>query len=400
MMENVSMMQNLKSYENALKENYLPVWNNQLAIDPSPFMAKVRKVPLKGNKIVATAPIGLSGGFGFGAEGSPTPTAGNVKMEKFVVDAKDMYVNVGISVKAVRTTGDSGAMANALDVEVKGAYDTAKWNVGRALFGNGKGILATVTASSGATTTLDVNDCKFLKEGLIVDVYENDGELPVSGGERRRIIAVDRINKKVLLSGAAQSWNAGFITVQNSYNREITGLGAIMDEDIKTLYGVDRTSNPYMNPISMNAGNDIDDGIITKVLRRAQNEKGSNIDTLLCGDAAFDHYVTYLRTNNIRVEDMSKTIAGGFKAIKFVFGNHEVDVVNESFVPETEMWGVDTTKCALHMQDWEFAELQGGGIFNLVEGESLYRALLANYGDLICENPGGCVRLYNVGYQA
>ena len=97
---------------------------------------------------------------------------------------------------------------------------------------------------------------------------------------------------------------------------------------------------------------------------------------------------------------MSHTIQGGFKAIKFIFGNREVDIVNESFVPSTEMWGVDTSALELHTQEWNFADLQGGGIFNLMEGQSIYRALLANYGDLICTNPGGCIQLKNVGYTA
>ena len=117
---------------------------------------------------------------------------------------------------------------------------------------------------------------------------------------------------------------------------------------------------------------------------------------LLCGDGAYDAYVAYLRTNNIRVEDISHTLKGGFKAIKFIFGNREVDIVNEEHVPSAEMWGIDSKVVKLHTQEWNFADLQGGGIFNLMENQSVYRALLANYGNLICENPGGCVRIYNV----
>lgn len=383
--------QTLKTFEKALKENYLPVWKNQLGVEPSALLSKVKKVSLKSDKIVATAPIGLSGGFGFGAEGQATPAAGNVKFERFETRAKDMYVNICISAKAVRLTGSGGAMANALDTEVKAAYETAKWNTGRALFGNGIGILTTIEALAEAGNTVKVADTAYLKEGLIVDVYEDDNEIPVS---TRRIVSIDRPNKTVTLSGEAATFKAGFITVQNSYKREITGLGAIFDDSVKTIYGVDKETNPYLRPVTMNGNNDIDDGLITKALRTAKNEKNSNIDMILAGDDAFDNYVNYLRVNNIRVEDMSHTISGGFKAIKFIFGNKEIDIVNESFVPSDEMWGVDSSCLELHTQDWNFADLQGGGIFNLMEGQSIYRALLANYGDLICTNPGGCVRIY------
>ena len=388
-------MQNLNTFEKALKENYLPVWRNQLGIEPSPLLSKIKKVPLASNKIVASAPVGLSGGFGFGEEGKATPAAGGVRFERFETNAKDMYVNVVISAKAVRLTGSAGAMANALDTEVKGAYATAKWNVGRALFGNSTGVLAKLSALGTAGNVLTVDDTKNLKEGLIIDIYKTGGAAPVAGGAGRRIIAVDRAGKKITVSGDAQTVEAGFITVQNSYNREITGLGTIFDDTVTSIYGLTKADNLFLKPVVHDAGGDIDDGIITKALREAKNDKNSNIDTILCGDEAYDNYVNYLRVNNIRVEDMSHTVNGGFKAIKFIFGNMEVDILNESFVPEKEMWGVDSTALELHSQEWNFAELQGGGIFNLMENQSVYRALLANYGDLICTNPGGCVRLTN-----
>lgn len=387
------MSQNLITFEKALKENYLPAWRNQLGIEPSALLGKIKKPKLTSNKIVASAPIGLSGGFGYGAEGQETPAAGGVRVERFETTAKDMYVNIVISEKAVKLTGTSGAMANALDTEVKGAYATAKWNVGRSLFGNGTGILTTTKALSIAGNTIEVDDVSYLKEGLIIDIYATGGSTPQANGAGRRLLSVDRANKTITISGDAATFSAGFITVQNSYNREITGLGAIFDDSITSLYGVSKELNPFLKPVVQSGGGDIDDGIITKVLRQAKNDKNSNIDMILCGDEAYDHYVSYLRVNNIRVEDLSYTIQGGFKAIKFVFGNKEIDIVNESFVPAKEMWGVETGCLELHTLDWNFAELQNGGIFNLMEKQSCYRALLANYGDLICTNPGGCVRI-------
>lgn len=392
--------QNLITFEKALKENYLPVWKNQLGTEPTALLGKIKTVKLSSNEIVSTAPIGLSGGFGFGAEGQATPEAGNVRFERFKTYAKDMYANIAISAKAVRLTGTGGAMANALDVEVKGAYETAKWNVGRSIYGNGTGVLAKVSALSDAGLTIAVDDTKNLKEGLIVDIYADGATVPQTNGKGRRIVAVDRAGKTFTIEGNASTFAKGFVTVQNSYKREITGLGAIFDNTVTELYGVKKADNPFLAPVVLDAENDIDDGIITKALRQAKNDKNSNIDTLLFGDDAYDAYVNYLRTNNYRVEDMSHNINGGFKAIKFIFGNKEIDIINESFVPSNEAWGVDSTALELHTQEWDFAKLQGGSIFNLVDGSSVYRALLANYGDLICTNPGGCVRLTNVGYTA
>lgn len=400
--------QTLKTIEKALKDNYLPAWRNGLTTEPTPLLGKIKKVPLKSNKIIASAPQGLSGGFGFGAEGHETPIAGNVKFERFETYAKDMYVNIAISAKAVRLTNDGGSMANALDTEVKAAYETAKWNVGRALFGNGTGVLAktneatstntitlktepTVVNKEDGTTLSTTNPHRHLKEGLIIDVYNKGGELV----KTTRIVSVDRLNNAVTLTDAVSVSDDGFITIQNSYNREITGLGAIFDENVDTIYGVSKAENKIIVPTTIEANMDIDDSVIWDAVEGAETYKNSKIDTILMGKSAYKHYIDYLRTNNVRVEAMTKDIVGGFKSLAYAFGNREIDVVYEQFVPDDEAWCLDSKSLELHTQEWDFADLQGGGIFNLMERSSIYRALLANYGDLICTNPGGCVRITN-----
>lgn len=388
-------MQNLTLFEKALKENYLPVLNNMLGIEPSALLSKIKQPKVTSNEIVTVAPVGLSGGFAFSEEGYPTPKAGGVRMERMALKTKDMYANIVISQKVVELTKSGGAMANALDVEMEGATKAAKWNVGRALFGNGTGILTTTKALASAGNVIEVTDTTYLKDGLIIDIYATGETSPQTNGAGRRIKSVDLANKKITIDGDASTFSAGFITVQNSYNREITGLGAIYDDSIATLYGLSKEENSFLKPVVEDGGDDISDGLITKALRRAKNEKGSEIDMLLCGDDAYDAYTEYLRTNNVRVEEISHEISGGFKAIKFIFGNKLVEIVNESFVPAKEMWGVETNQLEFHNTGWKFAELQGGGIFNLMENQSTYRALLTNYGELLCKHPGGCVRIAN-----
>ena len=386
-----SKVQTLSNMEKALKENYLPVWRNGLTTEPSPLLSKIKKVPLKSDKIVATAPIGLSGGFGFGAEGMATPAAGRVQFERFETRAKDMYVNIAISAKAVRLTGSGGAMANALDTEVKAAYETAKWNVGRSLFGNGDGVLSKCTCDG--TNVITVEDAKFMKEGLIIDIM-NDDKVHKAG---IRILAVDRVGKKITVTeNVTNPSGQASITVQNSYKKEITGLGAIFDEKVTNIYGVDRTNNAYLFPTVIGTdetANEINDGVLWDAVEQAETYKNSKIDLMLMGRNAYKSYVDYLRTNNTRIETITKEIVGGFKSLAFAFGNREIDMVYEQFVPENEVWCIESGALELHTQEWDFADLQGGGIFNLMENSSVYRALLANYGDLICTNPGGCVRI-------
>ncbi len=392
------MEQNLKTLENALRVCYLPALQNQLGIEPAAILGKIEQTQLQGHYVETTAPIGLSGGFGYGAEGAATPISGAQRYEKFKTESRDLYVNIEISEKAQRLgTTSKGALVNALDSEVKAAYATAKWNVGRSLYGNGTGILTTCSAVNNSAT-VTVADTKFLKEGLIVDFYLEDavvGSAPAKAAVR--IKAVDRVGKKVVLYDAITVGD-GFITVQNSYGREITGIGTIFDDNITSIYGLSKEDNPFLKPSVYSAENDIHDGVITEALRASDNYHGGAIDTLVFGDRAYDAYVAYLRTNNIRVE--TKTLKGGFKAIKYDFGNREIDVINESFVPENEIWGIDCKSFELQTSGWDFARDKDGAAFTLVPGTSNHRALLANYGDLVCKNPGACIRITDVAYTA
>lgn len=384
--------QNLLTFEKALKENYLPVFNSLINTDPSAFLAKIKKIHLASNIIVGGAESGLSGSFGFSAEGLPTPESAPVPFSRFTLNAKDMYVNVEISQKAISLTKSSGAMANALDTEIKAAYEAAKWNIGRALFGNGSGILANISKITTSQKVFEVDNIKYLKEGLLIDLYETSSDEPYEAG--LRIISIDRVNKKVTIDKAISA-KAGFLTVQKSYKKEITGLNSIYDDNVETIYGVSKAEDPLLKPTVIDASGDIGDGIITKTLREAELAKNGRVNLIMMGNDAYDAYVDYLRTSNIRVEDRSHTITGGFNAIKFIFGNREVDIVNEQFVPDKEAWGVNTADFEFHSFNWTFSAHNTGGIFTLVPGTSYYRALLYNYGDLLCKNPGGCLRITN-----
>lgn len=392
--------QTISQVEQILKEVYLPAWKNQLSIEPTALLSKVKSVPLIGTNIRAGSPYGLNGGFGFGSEGMNTPNSGPQMYKGFELSPADMFVNIELSDKVIKLASTKSSMLDVLDQEIKSSFAAAKWNVGRSFFGNGKGILATVSALVVAGNTIQVNNIQNIIEGLIVDIYTTgDAVTATAQAEGRRIMNIDRTpdedgNYSVLIDGAATAVAAGFMTVQNSYGREITGLNTIFDDDITSLYGVTKASNSFIKPIVKNAANDITDSIITGCIRESANAKGGDVDMILCGDDAYDSYVAYLRSKNTRIESVTHQLDGGFTAIEFLAGNKKVDVVNEKFVPKAEMWGIDTKSMEYHHMNWDFVQ-KDGGIFVLVPGTSTFRALLADYGNLICSKPGANFRITN-----
>lgn len=384
------MSQNLLKISEILKNDYKPALENQIGIEPSPFFEKVKKVPLTANTIKAAAPIGINGGFGFGYEGTDTPAPGAQKYASFTLDAVDMYVDIRISDKTVKlASGNAGAMINALDGEVQGSYASAKWNIGRALFGDGSGKLATLSKIA-AGNVLTLSDTRAVIEGLVIDIYTSGSGTPAY--KARRITRVNRSAGTVTVDGAALTAAdslTGFVTVQNSYNREICGLGAIFGSGT-TLYGLTKADNPWLEPITIDAAGDFSDLVISKGVKQAYDYKNSSIDLIMMGDDAFDAYRKYMHENNTIMPDKHQFV-GGAVGYKVLVGNREAVIVNERFVPTGEAWGVDTSAFTFESTGWDFAS-QDSGIFQLMPGTSVYRALLASYGNLMCANPGGCVK--------
>ena len=211
---------------------------------------------------------------------------------------------------------------------------------------------------------------------------------------------MDRVAGTVTVDGealTAKSGLSGFITVQNSYNRELCGLGAIFG-DGDTLYGLSKAENTFLTPITVDAEGDFTDLTISRGVKQAYDYKNSRIDLVMMGDDAFAAYQTYMKENNVVVVDKHQFV-GGAVGYKVLVGNREVVIVNERFVPSDEAWGVDTTAFTLESTGWDFAS-QDSGIFTLIPGTSVYRALLASYGNLICANPGGCVRFVGCALSA
>lgn len=386
------------------KDMYLKPWGNLLNTEASPLSSKIKNYPITGGgKIEAVAQVGFNGGFASLGDDLTAPKAGRNIYQKFTADRKRMAVTMNISDEAIQASANNNlAMLNLFDQELRSCYETAKWNVGRMLFGNGDGILTLVKSVSGNTLTLPNDGTEKpqnVMEGMTIDVYKQSdkpGTAPTASA--RRVVKVNRETDPVTfeVDGDPISLSdEAFVTIQMSYGNEITGLGAIFDDNITELYGVKKADVPLINPVVTDAEGDISDSVINRTLRTAQDVKGSDIDMILMGNDAFDQYVEYLRVNNLRNERADLVITGGFRAIQYMFGNHSINIVNERFVPKNEAWGFDTRKLGFYqLGEWDFIA-KGGSAFTLMPGTLVYNGVLAKYGNLICTNPGGCIRIKN-----
>ena len=165
-------MVTLQTAESALKNVYLGVVANQLNVKANPLLAKIKQSTkdVWGKEVRKLAPFGINGGIGAGGETDALPSSSANSYVQFVADLKNLYGKIELSDKAIRASANNiGAFVNLLSDEMEGLVKASSFNLGRMLYGDGSGLLATVKSHASKVITCDkVNN---MIEGMLIDVY-------------------------------------------------------------------------------------------------------------------------------------------------------------------------------------------------------------------------------------
>lgn len=327
----------IESADKALKTYYLDVVSNSLNTKINPLLAKFEQTSADvwGKEIRKVVSNGINGGFGAGTETGELPSASKHTYQQMILTLKNLYGTIEISDKAVRAAaGNSGAFLNLLEGEMQNLIASAKLNFGRMLYGNGTGVLGTVASVTGNSIVLD--DVKGCFEGMIVDVVSSESDATIVAA--RRIGTVDRANKKITLEGAAITAGTisanDYVTVQGSYENEITGLGAIFGTD-SILYGIDRDTHKWLKPYSKTSTT-ITDAVIQGVIDTVEENSGMYADMMVCSAGVKRAYLDYLVTNRMNVEYMQTS--DGTQAISY----QGIPIVSDRFCPAKTMYVLHT----------------------------------------------------------
>ena len=379
-------MVTLQTAEDALKSVYLGVVSDQLNINANPLLNKIKQsnADVWGKEIVKLAPYGINGGIGAGGETDALPVAKENKYVKFVSTLKNLYGTIEISDKAMRASqNNAGAFVNLLNAEMEGLIKASTFNLGRMLYGNGSGILATTSAHSASDIEATVDSVKNLIEGMYVEfIAISDGAKLANTA--RRIVYVDRLNKKVKFDSAISTALGAdyYIVNQGSYNNEITGLGKIFDASATTLYGLGKENYPWLNPYTKTDAGSISDTLIQTAIDELEEYTGSTIDFITCSSSVKRAYQSYLTTYRRNIDVMD--LAGGYKAISYA----GIPVISDRFIADGDMYLLNTKEFTLHqLCDWQWLEGEDGRIIKQKQGYPVYTATLVKYADLICDKP-------------
>lgn len=386
-------MVSISSAENALKTVYLGPVAEQINTEINPLLAKIKQSTqdVWGKEVKRLVQYGINGGVGAGTETDALPAAGGNNYKTITTTLKNLYGTIQISDKAIRASQSSvGSFVNLLNAEMEGLIKAASFNFGRMLFGDGSGVLATVKSVSGTEVTVD--DARNLIPGMTIEFRSSTGGT-IDGVPMKRIVSVDKANKTFQVSGSSlgSSVVSGvLVTVQGSYDKELTGLKAIF-KDAGYIYGLNRANNKWLVPYIKSEVGEISESEIQKAIDYVDENAGSKINFIICSSGvkrAFqNHLATYRRNTDVM------ELKGGYKAISY----NGIPIVSDRFCPEGTMFLLNTDDFMLHqLCDWKWLEGEDGKVLKQIPGTPTYTATLVKYADLVCAKPCGQAMLTGI----
>ena len=381
------MAVNLTNADDALKSYYLDAVSEQLNQNVNPFLSLIKKTSdnVWGKEVKQLAVHGINGGIGAGTEDGNLPTARGNNYVQFTSALKNLYGTIEISDKAIKATeNNSGAFVSLLNSEMDGLLKSSAFNFGRMLFGDGTGKIASVV-SVGNNNVLVLSNVSAFMEGMIVDFRTSQGAA-ISGATEREVVYVDRENSSVQFGGTSITSTLvpanSIITVHGSYNNEITGLAAIFDSNITSLYGVSKSANAWLNPYIATSVGTLSEGDIQTAIDAVEEAGGEAPDVIITSFGVRRALLALLSAGKRSVDTLH--LAGGFKGISF----NGIPVVADRFCPKNTMYILNSKDFALHqLCDWQWLTGDDGKVLRQVPGKPVYTATLVKYAELMCARP-------------
>jgi len=229
----------LSEYDDVLKEDYAPAIVEQLS-NNNILLNRIERdqESVQGKEVYL--PLHTKRNVGIGARGElvALPSAGNQGFEKSYFPVRYHYGRIEVPGPLMAAAASNkGAFINAMDSELRGMATDFRKDIQRALFQDGLGKLALCGSITSASTTVNVVSVDYLNVGDVIDCYTAGGSANFTN---RSITAIDPDSSPntITISGAAVTTAATDIIVHyNSYDKELHGLGAIVN-DTGTLQGI------------------------------------------------------------------------------------------------------------------------------------------------------------------
>ena len=347
--------------------------------------------------------VGRNSGIGSRFEDEVLPAAGSQKYDGVRTGLKFAYGAIRVTGPSIALSDENPkAFAKIITEETDGVARDLGKDFNRQLFGTGTGALAVFAAAVTAATTATVVASRAVGVDDYVDIYNNLGVRTAQGA---RVLAVNHATKTITFAANVTTVVGGFMTRAGSGpdavkgNRELTGLGAIVD-DSSILFNLDPASQPVWKSTVRNkaSGETIEDEMTLMADDvYALGGKTNLIVTTQAVRRAYAKELMSLRQTVNRTEH-----DGGFSGLKFVTDgpSGDIDILVDLDCPAGDMLFLNMEDITLYRdKPWDWLNRDGSMWKQDVSGggpKDAWRAEIAQYHELTISRRNTHARLKSV----
>ena len=273
------------------------------------------------------------------------------------------------------------SFASAMDREMDGLKSDLLKNQNREVYGDGTGLMATVTADGANTVTVD--SVQYLEVGQYVDIRTiSDG---TAIALNRKITAINRTTKVVTYNGA----NVTASTTEGIYregnfaggtSREVSGFDKIIAAT-GSLHNIDpATVSLWASTILSNSGTNraLSEGLMIEMCDTIRT-LGGKVSAIFSGLGVRRSYFNLL-TQQRRYTD-TKSFAGGFQGLPFNYGT-EIPVVEDVDCKPNRLLFVTEDEFKIYRnKTWHWAD-EDGNVLKWVSGYDAFDAVMRQYWEI------------------
>lgn len=282
------------------------------------------------------------------------------------------------------------AFASGLDNEMNFLKDDIAKDSNRVAYGNGVGLLATMT-DTATSVTHTVDNAQYLEINELVDV------LTISNGATVSLaLTITDIN------GLSVTFSASFtgaltagVFRQGNYGREPSGFSLIIDDTL-TLHGLNPTTQRKWASTNLNNGGTLrplSEGLMIQVCDTIRTKSGKR-PTAIFTDLGVRRAYFNLLTQQRRYTD-TKQYAGGFQGLPFNYGT-EIPVVEDVDCPPNRMLFPCEDELKIYRtKPWHWAD-DDGTILKWVRDFDAWEALMKQYWEIGTEQRNAHGKLLDI----
>lgn len=324
----------------------------------------------------AVVPVHTARNRGRGSRGdnSALPLAGSQTYADAIIAIRYHYYGMEISDPAIEaSTSNEGAFLNLLESETKGVARDMRKDINRQVYGDGTGLLATVTGTpaAGASLTID-QGIQYIGVGDPVDVLLKATGV-VTNGVAGTTVATRTPGASPAITTsdnrAGATANTYGVYISGSYGKEMDGLRNITD-DSRTLHSINAATagNEYwqgqeVSVSSATAGEDAFIQLADKIGATGNGEVEVFLTTRGIRRRLANTYQSQKRFNDAQAVN----IHGGYSAIMV----NEIPVIADDDAPKGYVFGLDTSAFKWFEQTTPgWLSQRDGGVFHLKDSST------------------------------